>query len=386
MISSSANQPSSNYGHITQGILSNLFDAIAYSRRSADKRDDSEKIQKELAVKLSRSDELLQSITRIIKQFYDEIGLDILKDNLDSITSFSTVSLEQVKSKMTKSFSTKIKELEEEIGSNKTLSVKALEAFVSGNYLPVRESSIMLKSVEGGYDARAKYISDGDIEYDFSLDAKNIDIFRDTLLFSSLIKAYRIPVGTAGTWISKEPAIDYEKVDRYAMTSAELTGDNLICNFGDDSKQSNFKFILSKGNNSPSISVYYSDPGKQVDITSQPALNKNLDSDALSENLAILMKSMKALESHKQRLLKLSVGDDDILSSVNYLKFMKSIINIAGPDFKAVFLKILENDFSVLPDLGKYGINKEYIASKLKSIGDLSKELMDFLGEPRQSA
>ncbi|MCL5678668.1 MAG: hypothetical protein M1301_00365 [Candidatus Thermoplasmatota archaeon] len=386
MISGNANQNASSYGYIAKGILSNLFDAISYSRRSADKRDDSEKLQKEMGAKLSRSDELFQSINRMIKQYYEEIGLDTIKENLDSITSFANVSLDQVKTKISKAYSSKIKEIGEEIESNRTLSVKALEAFVSGNYLPVRENSIILKSVEGGYDARAKYLSDGGIEYDFSLNAKNLDIFRDILFFSSLIKAFRIPVGTAGTWISKEPVIDYEKVDRYVMTSAELSGDNLICNFGDDSKQSSFKFIFSKGINAPSLSVDYTDPGKQVDITSQPALNKNLDTDSLSAALNRVMSSMKSLESHKLRLLKLSVGDDDILSSTNYVKFMKSVIDIAGPDFKPVFQKILESDFTPSPEFEKNGITKDYISSRLKNIGDSSKELLEFLSEPQQNA
>ena len=386
MISGNANQQASSYGYIAKGILSNLFDAISYSRRSADKRDDSEKLQKEMGAKLSRSDELYQSISRMIKQYYEEIGLDTIKENLDSITSFANVSLDQVKTKISKAYASKIKEIGEEVESNRTLSVKALEAFVSGNYLPVRENSIILKSVEGGYDARAKYLSDGGIEYDFSLNAKNLDIFRDTLFFSSLIKAFRIPVGTAGTWISKEPVIDYEKADRYVMTSAELSGDNLICNFGDDSKQSSFKFIFSKGINAPSLSVDYTDPGKQVDITSQPALNKNLDTDSLSSALNRVMSSMKSLESHKLRLLKLSVGDDDILSSTNYVKFMKSVIDTAGPDFKSVFQKILESDFTPSPEFEKNGITKDYIASRLKNIGDSSKELVGFLSEQQQDA
>jgi len=386
MISGNENQQASGYGYIAKGILSNLFDAISYSRRSADKRDDSEKLQKEMGAKLARSDELFQSINRMIKQYYEEIGIDTIKENLDSISGFANASLDQVKTKINKAYSSKIKEIGEEIESNRTLSVKALEAFVSGNYLPVRENSIILKSVEGGYEARAKYLSDGGIEYDFSLNAKNLDIFRDTLFFSSLIKAFRIPVGTAGTWISKEPVVDYEKTDRYVMTSAELSGDNLICNFGDDSKQSSFKFIFSKGINAPSLSVDYTDPGKQVDITSQPALNKNLDTDSLSEALKRVMTSMKSLESHKLRLLKLSVGDDDILSSTNYVKFLKSVIEIAGPEFKSVFQKILESDFASPPEFEKIGITKDYISSRLKNIGDYSKELMEFLSEPQQNA
>ena len=386
MISGNVNQQASSYGYIAKGILSNLFDAISYSRRSADKKDDSEKLLKEMGAKLSRSDELLQSITRMIKQYYEEIGLDAVKESLDSIISFTNASLDQVKTKINKAYSSKIKEIGEETESNRTLSIKALEAFVSGNYLPVRESSIILKSVEGGYDARAKYLSDGGIEYDFSLNAKNLDIFRDTLFFSSLIKAFRIPVGTAGTWISKEPVVDYEKTDRYVMASAELSGDNLICNFGDDSKQSNFKFIFSKGGNAPSLSVDYVDPGKQVDITTQPALNKNLDTDSLAAALNRVMSSMKSLEFHKLRLLKLSVGDDDILSSTNYVKFMKSVIEIAGPDFKSIFQKILESDFTSSPEFEKNGITKDYISSRIKNIGDSSKELREFLSEPHQNA
>ena len=385
MISGNVNQEASSYGYIAKGILSNLFDAISYSRRSADKKDDSEKLLKEMGAKLSRSDELLQSITRMIKQYYEEIGLDAVKESLDSIISFTNASLDQVKTKINKAYSSKIKEIGEEIESNRTLSVKALEAFVSGNYLPVRESSIILKNVEGGYDARAKYLSDGGIEYDFSLNAKNLDIFRDTLFFSSLIKAFRIPVGTAGTWISKEPVVDYEKTDRYVMASAELSGDNLICNFGDDSKQSSFKFIFSKGGNAPSLSVDYVDPGKQVDITTQPALNKNLDTDSLATALNRVMSSMKSLESHKLRLLKLSVGDDDIISSTNYVKYMKAVIEIAGPDFKSIFQKILESDFTSSPEFEKNGITRDYISSRIKNIGGSSKELMEFLSEPQQN-
>lgn len=381
MSSDSPSQSKSGYGYIAKGILSNFFDAIMYSRRSADKREDVEKIQKELSIKLGRTDELYQTISRVLKQYLDETGVENLKENLDSITSFASASLEQIKNKLTKFYTTKANEINGEVESSKTLSLKSLESFVSGNYFPVREKGIILKMVEGGYEARAKYLSDGDIEYDFTLNAKNIDDFRDVLMFSSLVKSFKIPVGAAGTWISKEPVIDYEKLDRYAMTSAELSGENLICNFGDTSKQSNLKFIYSKAEKSSSLSVDFTDPSKQVDITSQPALNKNLDVESLEGALNSVLESMKSLETHRMKLLKLSVGDEDILASVNYTKFLKTVIEINGNEFRDFFSRVVESDFSPSEELKESGITKDYVSSRMKIIGEVSKELLEFLGK-----
>lgn len=377
MVPDTASKPASNYVYITKGILSDLFDAIIYSRRSADKKDDAEKVQKELSTKLTRTDELFQSISRLLKQYMDEIGLENLKENLDTITSFSATALDQVKSKLNRVFSNKSDEISGEIESGRTLALKALESFVSGNYFQVRERGIILKMVEGGYEARAKYLCDGGIEYDFSLNAKNVEIFRDVLLFSSLIKSFRIPVGTAGSWISKEPAIDYEKLDRYAMASAELSGNNLICNFSDTSKKSNFKFIYSDDSKSSTLSVDYSDPSKQVDVTSQPALNKNLDFESLESAMKGIFEAIHSLELHRLRLLKLSVGDTDILASADYVKFLQTILEISGRDYTEFFSGVLKNEFQITDDLEKAGITKDYVASRIKNIGEAAKEIQD---------
>ncbi|MEM0155934.1 MAG: hypothetical protein QW597_04965 [Thermoplasmataceae archaeon] len=379
MVPDNVDKPGSRYTYLTKGILSDLFDAIIYSKRSSDKKEDTEKVQKELSTRLVRTDELLQSISRLIKQYIDEVGLENLKENLDPITSFATTALDQVKSKLNKIYSNKVNEITGEIESSRTLSLKSLEAFVSGSYFRVHEKGIILKMVEGGYEARAKYLCDGDIEYDFSLNARNIEIFRDVLFFSALIKSFKIPVGTAGTWISKEPAIDYERLDKYAMASAELSGSNLICNFSDTSKKSNFKFIYSNDNKGSTLSVDYTDPTKQVDVTSQPALNKNLDMESLESAMKAIFEAIHALEVHRLKLLKLSVAGNDILAGTDYIKVLQAVIGISGQDYVDFFSAVIKNDFQPTEGLEEAGITRDYVASRIKSIGDVANEIQDSL-------
>jgi hypothetical protein len=242
----------------------------------------------------------------------------------------------------------------------------------------VNERNFSIKFTEGAYDVRIKNRCPKDIYYEFAANTKNSDLLKSQLYFAALSKGYKIPVRTAETWISKDPAVDYERMDRYYLDSAELTKQNLSVVFVDPEKESQFRIVLSRADSSIFLDVEYSDKLQKVDVTSQPALNNKLESGELTSIMDRLTRSIADLQEKKLKLLKLNLRDNDVLTKMNYFDLIITIFGIIEEDVSNLITRLLAGEKITIS--GNDVLDSEFMKDKLAMFEERAKEVAAAIG------
>lgn len=362
-----------------KNIIINLVDSVIYSQRALDIKADIERLKHEISDRLARVNEVNLNISSALKRYEEEDAIKIFLDTRKQILDFTTLALEQYKKKLEKELNQNIKEKEEERISDETKALRSLEAFLAKDPLPLEELGITIKAIEGGYEGRARYRCGQGIKYEFTLNARNVDVFRNFLEFITLAKGLRIPIRTGGSWIAKEPVVDYEKMGKYYMTSSELSKEHLISTFTNHEKNSEFRFVYSKSEETAFVHVEYKNKAETVDITSQPALNKNLKTEELKESLDKITEAMITLEDNKLKLSKLSLNEEDLLGEMRYYDFLVQVIKLLSPGVKEAFSYLIEKGENLISEKKNGETDRNYIEARIKLLKERSAEIFKLL-------
>ncbi len=161
----------------------------------------------------------------------------------------------------------------------------------------VLDKVLSVKLIDGAYEARGAYRCADDIQYQFSYDTKKSRVFSKEFRLSTFEKDFRVPISLGKTWLRRDQVPDYERIDQYALISAESSETNLIVIFKHLEKESRLRVVYSKHDSHSSLSIAYTDSQRTVDITSTPSLNRFLDSGPLEKTMERLWLSI--IESRK---------------------------------------------------------------------------------------
>ena len=371
-------QEEMEYARTLYYALTDLLDAISYSDRAMEDQKDLEEFNNQIKARMDRVDRIKDDISKLLKTFQEESGSTGFQEYADQLLEFTGVLLGRYKDKVSKDIASNQQEIINSVESDRSKATKSAEAFLARDPIPVNERNFSIKFAEGAYDVRIKNRCPRDIYYEFAANTKNSDLLKSQLYFAALSKGYKIPVRTAETWISKDPAVDYERMDRYYLDSAELTKQNLSVIFVDPEKESQFRIVLSRADSSIFLDVEYSDKLQKVDVTSQPALNNKLESGELTSIMDRLTRSIADLQEKKLKLLKLNLRDNDVLTKMNYFDLIITIFGIIEEDVSNLITRLLAGEKITIS--GNDVLDSEFMKDKLAMFEERAKEVAAAIG------
>jgi hypothetical protein len=371
-------QEEMEYARTLYYALTDLLDAISYSDRAMEDQKELEEFNNQIKARMDRVDRIKDDISKLLKNFQGESGSTGFQEYADQLLEFTGVLLGRYKDKVSKDIASNQQEIVNSVESDRSKATKSAEAFLARDPIPVNERNFSVKFTEGAYDARIKNRCPRDIYYEFAANTKNSDLLKSQLYFAALSKGYKIPVRTAETWISKDPAVDYERMDRYYLDSAELTKQNLSVVFVDPEKESQFRIVLSRADSSIFLDVEYSDKLQKVDVTSQPALNNKLESGELTSIMDSLTRSIADLQEKKLKLLKLTLRDADVLTKMNYFDLIITIFGIIEEDVSHLITRILSGEKITIS--GNDVLDSEFMKDKLAMFEERAREVAAAIG------
>ena len=166
---------------------------------------------------------------------------------------------------------------------------------------------------------------------EFSYDTKKSRVFSKEFRLSTFERDFRVPISIGKTWLRRDQVPDYERIDQYALVSAESSDSNLIVIFKHLEKDSSLRVVYSKHDSHASLSIVYSDSQRKVDITSTPSLNRFLDSEPLERTMERLWLSIIDLENYKVGLTKLISDDVNLLDKLDCFEFFAKSWRLIAP-------------------------------------------------------
>ncbi len=360
-----------------------------------------DEVNTKLKLDLNTAEDLKSYVQDLVKMGNEKFGQELFKETGSKLTEFSTAAIEQLKSKISTASSQKAIDIEGLIASERTKFMKDVEAYLASLKHPIIQRNITVKWVDGSYEAKAHYsvsikvsTQNGQekkrfhrnkdesqvaesltFDYEFLLKANDLDLFKETLYFSNFEKGMKIPVRHAKSWITKEAVIDNEKIDRYLLSSAELSGSNLIAEFSEKDKDSKFKLVYHTAESENFLSVEYSDRSGAVDILSQPVLTQNLETEKLKEIMSTILDSTSELVGHRSKLISLAINSTDVISNFNASLLFSSMIKFLS----AFYGKAISDIISDSPNPPDDMISSDYVDSKLQLLGDAADKFSEML-------
>jgi len=275
--------------------------------------------------------ELNEKIQALVKSLGDEIGKDSLEELSNQISGFSHLAIEQTKTKVEQKINTELSGYRSSLDSEITKTRKSIEAFIATSPFMVLDKVLSVKLVDGAYEAKGAYRCADDIQYEFSYDTKKSRVFSKEFRLSTFERDFRVPISIGKTWLRRDQVPDYERIDQYALVSAESSETNLIVIFKHMEKDSSLRVVYSKHDSHASLSIVYSDTQRTVDITSTPSLNRFLDSEPLEKTMERLWLSLIDLENYKVGLTKLVSEDVSLFEKLDCFEFFAKSWRIIAP-------------------------------------------------------
>jgi hypothetical protein len=380
-----------------KNLLNNPVQAIVFMGQYSDLKVKAEALKAEIKAKTALLDTLGPDISSFLDSKVSSFGIADIKDLVDKIRTFTDSAISLYKGNFTEAMGKSLSELENAANQEKDKAIKAIESYFLGLSIPPDTLKISMKLVNGSYDGRVSYrivtkydsplmnigadvkkkqnvVEDVSLNYEFSLRTADLDLFSSILTFSTLSKGFKLPVRFATTWASKEPTVDFEKIDKYYLAEADLSDKTLTVIFRDDEKAASAKFSLSSYEDNSILGAEYSDSSQTVDIMNQHGLTNALDVNTLTGVLKLLLTTFTEMEKHKLRLTKLMLDDNDILTSLDLSYLLIGMSKIVVSKINA--LKLQESEINALSAL----LNGDYTKDRLKVLGELATPVSRIIG------
>ncbi len=366
---------------LTRQVLTELIDAVVNSDRAADCSAELTDLQKRMEESIRRERDIYNQIAAVLDAYEKEEGMDQFTIYRDSILDHTRASLQGYEEKLIPALKADIDSKTQEMNSYRAKSTKAIEAFLSREPLPLLEWEIRLKYVDGGYEARYICTSQHDLQYEFLLNSSEVEFLKSKMEVDTLVKGIKLPARIGKTWVSKEPVIDFEKLDHYYLSSAVLSPTNLVLTFTNDETDSAYTFHSSVSEDSHFLEIEYRDQMQTVNITSQPAMNSAVNRGVLISLISQIRVAMLYLRDHKLRLSRLVLREIDIMATMKVTDLFYTILEILSPLItQEVTAALNSGQEPDEPDQG--GITRNFIYQRLTLLGDRSNTVASFMGIP----
>ncbi|MDA4127293.1 MAG: hypothetical protein OK452_08870 [Thaumarchaeota archaeon] len=292
---------------IQKQAFSSLIDAMRDAQRMHEREDKIREIEETHKRQLAALEKLREEITGVVLSHKDILGKELAGDLENQVSSLSLVAIDLTRKKIEEKYSTMLKDKDNQIAleSERTKTFKSIEAFLANLPFSLLDKAINLKLLNGAYAANARYNCENNIQFEFSLDCRRSTVLNKGFTLTSPDGEIKVPISLGKSWLKKEPAPDYEGLDHYVLSAAEVTEPHLAATYVYPEKSSTISIISSKRDSHASLTVEYVLSGSRTNITSEPALNKFLNSELIDKSSEALRRSILELENYKIDLVKL---------------------------------------------------------------------------------
>ena len=309
------------------------------------------------------------------------IGKEWTEDLEKQVSSLSLVAVDLTRKKIQEKYAAELKETQVALETEKTKTFKSIEAFLAIPPFSVLERSITVKLLDSAYAAVSSYNCADDIQFEFSLDCNKNTVLNKEFRASSSDGVIKIPISLGKSWRKKEPVADYEELDEYVLSTAEVTETSLITTYVNREKSSTVKIIDSKRDSHASLTIEYSTSDAKVNISSEPALTKFLNSEQIERSSDSLWRSILELEKYKISLLNL-VSDGRVVFEGDRLdpqQFLAKAWTIIEPDVGAAVRDGPPASEGVVPSSDEGVLDQAFVRQKIGPLGDRGKALLEAL-------
>jgi hypothetical protein len=289
------------------------------------------------------------------------------------------VAIDLTRKKIEDRYSVELKDSQLALEAEKTKTFKSLEAFLATLPFALLDKSINLRLLSGAYAANARYNCANNIQFEFSLDCKRSTVLSKEFTLTSSEGAIKVPVSLGKSWLKKDPAPDYEELDDYVLSIADVTEPHLAATYANPDKSSTITIINSKRDAHVSMTVDYVSSNTRTSITAEPALNKFLDSEQIEKSSEALWKSILELENYKIDLVKLISDGKPVFEEgkLDAQRFLAKAWGIIEPEVEA---GLREGNSVGEGDLASSGrkavLDRTFVREKILSLGESGNALL----------
>lgn len=318
-----------------------------------------------------------EEFTNVILSHQDTLGKELAESLEKQISGVIVVAVDLARKKIGGKYSTELKDNQLALESERKKTFKSLEAFLATVPFSLLDKSINLKLLGRAYSANVRYNCEGNIQFEFSLDCNRSAVFNKGFKLTSPEGEIKIPLSLGKSWHKKEPSPDYEGLDRYVLSFAEMTQPHLVSTYEYPEKSSTISMTSSKRDFHASLTVEYQSPDAKINVTSEPDLNKFLNSQQIDKSLEALGQSIVELENYKINLVKL-ISDGVVVFGEGKLDvslFLAKAWGIIEPGVEAALKE------GVSPSEGNAAsihevIDQTFVRQKIVSLGEIGNALL----------
>lgn len=364
---------------VLKSAFFDLIDSLIYANRAEDSKKDLESLKAGYTDRKKKVDVLQSELLNLLNAYSQEEKSTFFQGIKETLMNFISSSLDDFKNKITPSNTEQINAKQEEMNSFIAKSVRSAEIFLSRNYIPVNDSIISMKFASGANDCRYRATCPKELEFEFLLDNSEIEFTKTRVYPSIFQKGIRIPVRLGKSWMSKDPVPDFEKLDEYYISSATLSSQDLFIRLSHEEAGSEIMIHQTSTDSNTFLEIEYHDDLGKVSVTSEPALNSNLEREGVLLICRQIRNTLKTLEERKLRLLSLSIRGLGLLETRNFEPLVMTVFEILAPNIKKPIANILSGE--KIGD-GDVTITRDIIVERLKLVPGISSAIATLLDAP----
>jgi hypothetical protein len=364
---------------VLKQAFSGLIDAMRDTQRMQEREDKIREVEETNKRRMIALEKLQEEITRVLLAIQDSLGKELAGNLEKQVSSLSLVAIDLTRKKIEEGYSTELKDNQLALESEMMKTFKSVEAFLATLPFALLDKPIDLKLLNGAYAANVRYNCANNIQFEFSLDCKRSTVLNKEFTLSSVEGKIRVPISLGKSWLKKDPAPDYEGLDHYVLSAAEVTEPHLAATYIYPEKSSKISMISSKRDSHASLTVEYLAPDTRINITSDPALNKFLDSEQIGKSSEALWRAILELEDYKTNLVKLASDGKVVVEErkLDVKQFLAKAWGIIGPEVEAA----LRAGGSVGEGNGDSSereevLDRTFVRQKITSLGESGNALL----------
>jgi hypothetical protein len=360
-------------------VFSSLIDAMRDAQRMREMEDKIQEIEEANKRRLSALEKLQKEIAGVVLALQDSVGKELAQDLEKQVSSLSLVAIDLTRKKVEDRYSTELKEGQLGLEAEKIKTFKSLEALLATQPFALLDKSINLRLHGGAYAANTRYDCADNIQYEFSLDCKRSTVLNKDFTLTSPEGEIKVPISLGKSFLKKEPTPDYESLDHYVLSIADATESHLAATYLYPDKSSTITIINSKRDAHASTTVEYVSSGTRTGITSEPALNKFLNSEQIDQSSEALWRSILQLENYKIDLVKLTSDGKAILEEgkLDAQQFLANAWRIIEPEVEsALGVGDSVGDGVAASSDRNEVLDRTFVRQKINSLGESGNTLL----------
>ena len=354
--------------------FSSLVDSMRYLQKGRELDEKIDELKVATEKKLESLDTLKSEISKLVERQIDNLGEPRVTELSKQIMGFSTTAIDQMKQKINQETQKQHNALVSDSNSEKTKTMKSLEAFLSTSPLPLIEHSLVLTLQDMAYSARARYTCQDNIQYEFTLDTKVSPFFRAPFKLGEFDHSLKVPVGLGKSWLKKNPVPDFQRLEHYVIYNAEATESSLILECSDTEKEARLKVVYTKQGNHTSLTLVHSQGDNTVDITSEPSLNTHLDSESFVRSMERIWLGINDLERKKISLSRITCDEKSVLEDLSSVEFLTKAWKAIAPRVRDA-MKVRGDK----PTTESEVLDEKTVREKLKTLGPQAEQIASLL-------